>query len=207
MKTAWAQGLIRCHDCGFLSRTQTAGNAAHPPACPVCGAPLHARMRHSLSRTTAFLLSAYALYVPANIYPIMSVTQFGAAVPHTILGGILSLMDSDMIPVALLVLIASILVPLSKLVGITLLVLCVRYRWQVNARLWTLMYRIIAFVGRWSMLDIFMISILVSLVDLGGVAQIIAGPAATAFAAVVVLTMFAARNFDPRLIWDNQQRP
>ncbi len=207
MKTAWAQGLIRCHDCGFLSKIPSAGGTAHPPACPVCGAPLHARIRYSLARTTAFLLSAYALYVPANIFPIMSVTQFGSAVPHTILGGILSLMDSDMIPIALLVLIASILVPLSKLVGITLLVLCARYRWQVNARLWTLMYRIIAFVGRWSMLDIFMISILVSLVDLGGVAQIIAGPAATAFAAVVVLTMFAARNFDPRLIWDNQQRP
>jgi paraquat-inducible protein A len=137
----------------------------------------------------------------------MNVTQFGAAVPHTIIGGILSLMDSNMIPIALLVLIASILVPLSKLLGITLLVLCARYRWQVNARLWTLMYRIIAFVGRWSMLDIFMISILVSLVDLGGVARIIAGPAATAFAAVVVLTMFAAKSFDSRLIWDNQERP
>jgi paraquat-inducible protein A len=207
MKTALVQGLIRCRDCGYLSKKPNSGGAALHLICPLCGSPLHARIRYSLARTTAFLISAYALYIPANIYPIMSVTKFGAVVPHTIVGGIFSLMDSDMIPVALLVLIASILVPLSKLLGITLLVLCVRYRWQVNARLWTLMYRIIAFIGRWSMLDIFMISILVSLVDLGGVARIIAGPAATAFAAVVVLTMFAARNFDPRLIWDNQKRP
>ncbi len=115
------------------------------------------------------------------------------------------LFQKGMAPIAILVLVASILVPLLKLAGITLLLLCVRYRWQVNARLFTKMYRIIAFVGRWSMLDIFMISILVGLVDLGGVANVIAGPAATAFAAVVVLTMFAAKSFDPRLIWDHQE--
>jgi paraquat-inducible protein A len=109
-----------------------------------------------------------------------------------------------MTPIAILVLIASILVPLLKILGISLLLLCVRYRWQVNARLFTRMYRVIAFVGRWSMLDIFMISILVGSVNLGGVANVIAGPAATAFGAVVVLTMLAARSFDPRLIWDHQ---
>src|SRR5690606_20448558 len=118
------------------------------------------------------------------------------------LGGILALVEGDMLPIAILVFIASILVPLLKLLGLTLLWLCAHYRWQVDARLWTVLYRIIAFVGRWSMLDIFMISILVSLVDLGGVAQVIAGPAATAFAAVVVITLFAAKSFDPRLIWD-----
>jgi paraquat-inducible protein A len=110
-----------------------------------------------------------------------------------------------MVPIAILVLVASILVPLLKLFGITLLLLCVHFRWQVNARLLTGMYRVIAFVGRWSMLDIFMISILVGLVDMGGVAQVISGPAATAFAAVVVLTIFAAKFFDPRLLWDYQR--
>lgn len=203
MKTALAQGFIRCHDCGCLSR-QT-GKTAIPRICPRCGSHLHPRIPYSVTRTTACLLSGYALYIPANIFPIMTVTTLGAAEQHTILGGIIALIDSDMLPIALLVLIASILVPLSKLLGLTLLVLCVYRRWQIDARLWTLMYRIIAFVGRWSMLDIFMISILVALVDLGGVAQIIAGPASTAFAAVVVVTMFSAKNFDPRLIWDNQQ--
>jgi paraquat-inducible protein A len=158
-----------------------------------------------MQRTTALLLSGFLLYIPANIFPIMTVSRFGVGEPHTIAGGIIELINSNMIPIGLLVLVASIIVPLLKLLGISLLLLCVHFRWQVNARLWTVMYRVIAFVGRWSMLDIFMISILVSLVDLGGVAQIIAGPAATAFAAVVILTMFAAKNFDPRLLWDNQQ--
>jgi paraquat-inducible protein A len=202
MKSALTQGLIRCRDCGCLSKQAP---VEIPMICPLCGSPLHARIPRSLARTTALLLSSYALYIPANIFPIMSVTKLGAGEQHTILGGIMALIDSDMLPIAVLVLIASILVPLLKLLGISLLVLCVYYRWQVNARLWTSMYRMIAFVGRWSMLDIFMISILVALVDLGGVAQIIAGPASTAFAAVVVLTIFAAKSFDPRLIWDNQQ--
>lgn len=200
LKSALQQGLIRCDDCGILTK-----RGATSRSCPVCGSPLHARIPHSVQRTLAFLLCGYALYIPANIYPIMSVTQFGAAKTHTILGGILSLIESDMLPIACLVFIASILVPLLKLIGLTLLWLCVFYRWQVNALRWTQMYRIIAFVGRWSMLDIFMISILISLVDLGGVARVIAGPAATAFASVVVITLFAAKSFDPRLIWDNQK--
>ena len=196
---ALQQGLLRCDDCGALT---TCGAASQP--CAVCGGSLHARIPNSLQRTLAFLLCGYALYVPANIFPIMTVTQFGVGETHTILGGIQALIESDMLPIAILVFIASILVPLLKLFGLTLLWLCVFYRWQVNARRWTLLYRIIAFVGRWSMLDIFMISILISLVDLGGVAQVIAGPAATAFASVVVITLFAAKNFDPRLLWDNQ---
>lgn len=199
-KSALTQGLIRCHDCGCL--TKQSSQTVH---CPLCDSPLHARTPNSFQHTAALLLSGFWLYIPANIFPIMTITQFGVGEPHTIIGGIIALIHSDMIPIAMLVLIASILVPLLKLLGLGLLLLCVYYRWQINARLWTRMYRIIAFVGRWSMLDIFMISILVSLIDLGGVAQIIAGPAATAFAAVVVLTMFAAKSFDPRLIWDSQQ--
>ncbi|MGZ4980564.1 MAG: paraquat-inducible protein A [Methylobacter sp.] len=198
-KTALAQGFIRCHDCGCLSR-----KSENTGSCPLCGGRLHPRLPNSFQRTAALLLSAFCLYIPANIFPIMTVTRLGVGEPHTILGGIIALINGGMVPIAILVLIASILVPLLKLVGLGLLLLNVHYRWQAHAKKWTVMYRIIAFVGRWSMLDIFMISILVSLVDMGGVAQVIAGPAATAFAAVVVLTMFAAKNFDPRLIWDNQ---
>jgi paraquat-inducible protein A len=196
---ALSQGFIRCHDCGYLVKT-----VDRHSACPRCDSHLHARNPHSLQRTTALLFSSFFLYIPANIFPIMTVNQFGAGDAHTIAGGIIELIDSGMIPIGLLVLVASILVPTSKLIGIALLLLCAHFRWQVNARRWTTMYRVIAFVGRWSMLDIFMISILVDLVDFGGV-QIIAGPAATAFAAVVILTMFAAENFDPRLLWDNQK--
>ncbi len=196
---ALKQGFIRCHDCGSLVKI-----ADQPSSCPRCDSHLHARHPHSLQRTTALLLSSFLLYIPANVFPIMVVNQFGTGEPNTIAGGIVELIDSGMIPIGLLVLVASILVPSSKLIGIGLLLLCAHFRWQINARRWTVMYRIIAFVGRWSMLDIFMISILVDLVNFGGV-QIIAGPAATAFAAVVILTMFAAENFDPRLLWDNQQ--
>ena len=195
-KTALAQGLIRCHECGLLAKNMS--------TCSRCNSLLHPRLPNSVQRTTALLLSAFLLYIPANIFPIMMVSQFGVGEPHTIAGGIIELIHSNMLPIAMLVLVASILVPLLKLIGISLLLLCVHFRWQVNARLWTAMYRVIAFVGRWSMLDIFMISILVDLVNLGSVAQIIAGPAATAFAAVVILTMFAAKSFDPRLLWDNQ---
>jgi paraquat-inducible protein A len=199
-KTALAQGFIRCHDCGCLSTTSEKNRL-----CPLCGGHLHSRLPNSFQRTAALLLSAFCLYIPANIFPIMTVTRLGVGEPHTIIGGIIALINGGMVPIALLVLIASIMVPLLKLLGLGLLLLNVHYRWQAHAKKWTFMYRIIAFVGRWSMLDIFMISILVSLVDMGGVAQVIAGPAATAFAAVVVLTMFAAKNFDPRLIWDNQR--
>ncbi len=196
---ALKQGFIRCHDCGCLVKTIN-----QPSSCPRCDSHLHARRPHSLQRTTALLFSSFFLYIPANIFPIMTVNQFGAGETHTIAGGIIELIDSGMIPIGLMVLVASILVPSSKLLGISLLLLCAHFRWQINALYWTKMYRVIAFVGRWSMLDIFMISILVDLVNFGGV-QIIAGPAATAFAAVVILTMFAAENFDPRLLWDNQQ--
>lgn len=198
--TALAQGFIRCHDCGYLSKQSDKNRL-----CPLCGTRLHPRLVNSFQRTAALLLSAFCLYIPANMFPIMTVTRLGVGEPHTIIGGIIALIKGGMMPIAMLVLVASILVPLLKLLGISLLLLNVHYRWQVHAKKWTIMYRIIAFVGRWSMLDIFMISILVSLVDMGGVAQILAGPAATAFAAVVVLTMFAAKNFDPRLIWDNQR--
>jgi paraquat-inducible protein A len=199
-KTALAQGFIRCHDCGRLSNQADKRNR-----CRLCGGQLHPRLPNSCQRTAALLLSAFCLYIPANIFPIMTVTRLGIGEPHTIIGGIIALIKSGMMPIAMLVLVASILVPLLKLLGLGLLLLNVHYRWQAHARKWTIMYRMIAFVGRWSMLDIFMISILVSLVDMGGVARVIAGPAATAFAAVVVLTMLAAKNFDPRLIWDNQR--
>jgi paraquat-inducible protein A len=198
IKTALVQGFIRCHDCGRLIKSKV------QCICPICKSTVVVRRNQNLHVTTALLISSLCLYLPANIFPIMTVTEFGVTVRHTIAGGIVALIQKDMTPIAILVLVASILVPLLKILGITLLLLCVQYRWQINPRLFTRIYRLIVFVGRWSMLDIFMISILVGLVNLGGVANVIAGPAATAFAAVVVLTMFAAKSFDPRLIWDHQ---
>lgn len=200
-QSALRQGLCRCHACGYVSAMQTSNEPQH---CTRCAAVLHARLPQSLQRTAALLCTGFILYIPANIFPIMTVSRFGVAEAHTIVGGIIAFINSGMLPIALLVFVASILVPLLKMAGLSILLWAIRQRWQRNLKLLTRIYRIIAFVGRWSMLDIFMISILVSLVDLGGVGQIIAGPAATAFAAVVVLTMFAANSFDPRLLWDRK---
>lgn len=198
-QSALKQGLVRCHDCGYVT-----AKTAEVQYCPRCEARLHERLPSSFQRTAALLCTGFILYIPANIFPIMTVSRFGAAETHTITGGIIAFINTGMIPIAILVFVASILVPLLKMTGLAILLWAVQHRWQRNLKLLTQMYRVIAFVGRWSMLDIFMISILVSLVDLGGVGQIIAGPAATAFAAVVVLTMFAANSFDPRLLWDRK---
>ncbi len=200
-RSALAQGLVRCHACGHLAKLR------HARHCPLCGGLLHARRPHSLQATLALLVSSYALYIPANIFPIMTVNQFGVIERHTIIGGIFALVEKGMAPIAVLVFVASILVPLLKLLGLSALLLNIQLRWQRHPQWWMRMYRLIVFVGRWSMLDIFMISILVAVVDLsGGVSQVIAGPAATAFAAVVVLTMLAAKSLDPRLIWDKQNK-
>ncbi len=207
-ETALANGLVRCHDCGWLLQHHIAGSDIEQSPnchCEQCGGHLHTRIPNSFHKTSALVVSGFILYIPANLFPIMTVTKLGSGEPHTIVGGIVALSHSGMIPIAILVFIASILVPLLKLVGLTMLLGILHYRWRINGRIWAGIYRAIAFVGRWSMLDIFMISILVSLVNLGGMGQIIAGPAATAFAGVVVLTMFAANYFDPRLIWDSQE--
>lgn len=174
--------------------------------CVRCGGVLHARLPDSLQRTAALLCSALILYIPANLFPIMIVSKLGVAEHHTIISGIIALMNGGMVPIAILVLIASVLVPLIKMLGLAMLLWAVHRRWQRKLRFLMRVYRIIVFVGRWSMLDVFMISILVSIVSAEALEQVLAGPAATAFGAVVVLTMLAANSFDPRLLWDRSER-
>jgi paraquat-inducible protein A len=147
-------------------------------------------------------LTAGILYIPANLLPVMTVTSFGQGHPDTILSGVKALIAAGMWPVALLVFFASITVPVLKLTGLSYLLISVQRRSPRRPRDRTLLYRIIESVGRWSMVDIFMISILVGLVSLDAIATIEPGAGAIAFAAVVIITMFASRSFDPRLIWD-----
>jgi paraquat-inducible protein A len=146
------------------------------------------------------------LYIPANVYPVMTVISFGKGDPDTIWSGVQSLLASGMWPLAVLVFFASIIVPIIKLVGLTFLLVSVHYHWHWRPKQRTMLYRITEAVGRWSMIDIFMISILVALVRLEAIATIEPGAGATSFAAVVVLTMFAAMSFDPRLIWDAMEK-
>jgi len=199
--TAMQAGLIHCHICEKLVESESIENK-HKASCPRCGAAMHMRLPKSISRTWAFLIASIIMYIPANIMPIMTVQNMGKGDPHTIIGGIVVLIYEGMLPIAFVVFVASLLVPLLKMIGIALLLISVQHSWQVTPRHRTKMYRIIEFVGRWSMLDIFMISILVAMVDFGGIAKVYAGTGAIAFAAVVVLTMLASISFDSRLIWD-----
>jgi paraquat-inducible protein A len=144
-------------------------------------------------------------YIPANLLPVMTVTSLGRGEPDTILSGVKAMIELGMWPVALLVFFASITVPVLKLIGLIYLMLSVQFRSTWRRRDRTAMFRIIEAVGRWSMVDIFMISILVALVNLGSIARIDPGPGAVAFASVVILTMLASMSFEPRLIWDIQE--
>jgi paraquat-inducible protein A len=186
-----------CECCGLV----VAATASHGP-CPRCGARLHRRKHDSMARSWALVLAAVILYIPANVYPVMTIISFGSGFPSTILGGVEELVTSGMWPLALLVFFASITVPVLKLLGLVFLMLSVqlRSRWRLKDR--TLIYRIVEAVGRWSMIDIFMLSILVALVRIGSIATIDPGVGATSFASVVIITMLAAMSFDPRLMWD-----
>ncbi len=156
----------------------------------------------SIQRTWALIIAALVLYVPANLLPIMRMDYMGNTEADTIFSGVQSLFASGMWIVGLLIFAASITIPLMKLIGLAFLLISIQGRWAWRLRDRTRLYRAIDLIGRWSMLDVFLLSILVALVKLGNIATIVPGYGAYCFAAVVVLTMFAARCFDPRLIWD-----
>ena len=192
-------GIIVCDECHKLEYLRE-DEVQH---CTRCGARLHARRPESIARTWALLITAAILYIPANLLPIMTVSMLGKGLPATIMEGVVELVQADMLPIALVVFVASILVPTFKLIGIALLLYSVQRHQPMSARQRILMYRFIEWIGRWSMLDIFVIAILVALVNFGNLASIEAGMGASAFCLVVILTMLAAVTFDPRLIWDN----
>ncbi len=171
-------------------------------ACARCGSVVHRRKPESLSRTWAFVIAAAICYVPANVYPIMTVTRFSQAESNTILSGVTFLFHHGMWPLALIVFVASVVVPVLKLVGLTGLVISVqrRSRWRPRDR--ASLYRAVDAVGRWSMVDIYVVTVLVALVHLGSLASVEAEAGAFFFGAVVVLTLLASQSFDPRLIWD-----
>ena len=195
-------GIVVCNECHELNRQEPDSTSQ---TCTRCGAIVHARRPNSIARTWALLIAASILYIPANILPIMTVSTLGQGSPDTIMSGVITLLKHGMVPIAAVVFIASILVPTFKLVGIGLLLYSVQRRQPLSARQRILMYRFIEFIGRWSMLDIFVIAILVAVVNFGSLASIEAGAGAAAFASVVILTMLAALTFDPRLIWDNTE--
>ncbi|HSG90909.1 MAG TPA: paraquat-inducible protein A [Pseudomonadales bacterium] len=190
--------LLNCHACGLLVRP-----AHGHEACPRCGAGLHHRKENSIARTWALVLSAAILMVPAQIYPVMTVRQLGSGEPSTILSGVQQLVHHGLYGLAAIVFIASLVVPIAKLIVLVVLLRTVQSRSAWRPRDRTLLYRITEVVGAWSMVDVFLVGLLSGLVSLDLLASIEPGIGASFFGAVVVLTMFAAHSFDPRLIWDH----
>jgi paraquat-inducible protein A len=194
-------GGVGCETCGLVSAPD-----ADYPRCPRCGSALHERKPDSVARTWALVAAAAIMYIPANYYPVLSVVQLGAGQPSTILGGVEELVTARQYPLAVLVFFASIAVPMLKLAGLSFMLITIQTGRAGWLRDRTRLYHIVRFIGRWSMIDIFMESLLGALVAFGAVITIEPGMGALAFCAVVILTMFAAETFDPRLMWDAAAR-
>jgi len=195
-ESRWAM----CSVCGLLVDAPSDGAA--PPRCPRCGNPVHARKPHSIARSWALVIAGFMLYVPANLLPVLTIIRFGRHRPSTILGGVRELIISDMWPLALVVLLASVVVPLLKLGGLSWLLVATQRRSDGYLVRRTQLYRVIDAIGRWANIDIFAISTLVALVRFGSITSIEPELGAAIFASVVAVTMLAAATFDPRLMWD-----
>lgn len=186
--------VLHCHLCDGL---QTRGHQCHR-----CGAAIHRRIEGSIEQTWALLLSAVLMLIPANLFPVMTFKTLGKGAPDTILSGIIYLIKSGLWGLGLIVLFASIIVPIAKLLSLSFLLYSVQTKsnWKPKDR--ALLYRVIEAVGSWSMVDVFLVGLLSGLVSLGLLANITPGIGASFFGAAVILTMLAAHRFDPRLIWD-----
>ena len=200
-RTAMDARLISCHDCGkLLDASQIPSDVSL--VCPRCGSDLHFRKPHSLTRVWALIITSIILFIPANLLPIMRVDFLGTIDYSTIMDGIIYFFEEKEYGIGIIIFVASILVPLFKIVGMIIILLSIQFKWKRGLRHKAKMFRFIEFIGRWSMLDIFVIALMSTLVSFGGFTATFAAPAATYFSAVVICTMFAALTFDSRLLWD-----
>jgi len=198
-------GLVAgCQACGFVQNLPRGGHGA---PCGRCGARVHQRKPASFSRAWALIAAAAILYIPANVLPVMHIRTPAGTTSHTILGGVMEFWQTGSWDLALIVFVASVVVPMTKLLALAVLML--RSRWDGPAvqRQRTRLYELVEFIGQWSMLDVFVVVLLSAMADFPGFSQITAGPGAAAFGMVVILTMFAAMSYDPRLGWDAAPAP
>ncbi|MDA8137416.1 MAG: paraquat-inducible protein A [Desulfobacteraceae bacterium] len=202
--TAARYGLVGCHDCRQVSRPRPDGDQ-NKHACPRCSASLHPRKPASIAKTWALVLAAAILYIPANVLPVTRTTHLGSSQTDTIMSGVIYFITSGSWHIALIIFVASIVIPALKLVVLSFLLISIHWRWQWRPEERTRLYRLIAAIGRWSMVDIFVMSIMVGLLKLGLIASIEARQGIFFFGAVVVLTLLATESFDPRLIWDRME--
>ena len=196
-RSAAAVGLASCHLCGKVSPVAL----GH---CPRCHTTLHLRKPHSLTRTWCFLIAAIAFYLPANLLPMMTIGGFGGTSSDTIMSGVINFWTDGDYLVAAIIFSASILIPILKMLALIWLCLAASGVTAASPKALARLYHVTELVGRWSMVDVFVVAILVCLVQIGAISTVLPGPAILSFAAVVVLTMFAAISFDPRLLWDRQ---
>lgn len=197
--------LTGCHVCGQVQAVPRAGDADAEHHCVRCHAVVHYRKPDHLARTWALLLAAVVFYIPANVLPVMKVSSVLGDSAHTILGGVVELWDMGSWDIALIVFIASVAVPLTKLLALILLLLTEQWRSTTNLRPRTRLYQMVEFIGQWSMLDVFVVILLAALADFQGLMEISAGAGAAAFGVVVILTMLSAMSFDLRRSWDLEE--
>ena len=193
------RSLASCHTCGLLLQLPPGRHGR----CPRCGDAVHLRKSNSIRNTWALLLAAVAMYLPANVLPIMTVTSLGNTQSDTIMSGVIYFLKHGDWPLALIIFVASVLVPLLKMIALAYLLLSVQRRSPLRRNQRTRLYRVTELVGRWSMVDVFVVALMAALVQVGELATIEPAAGAVAFASVVILTMLAAMAFDPRLIWDH----
>jgi len=194
--------VIDCGHCNAMVGLSIVEESGH---CPRCGHEVHERIPHSIQKTTAFTLAAAILYIPANVLPIMTYSTLGDVETDTIFSGVVSLIAAELYGIAAIVFIASIGVPILKLVVLTYLIAAVQLKLKLGVKHRALLFRMTEFIGRWSMVDVFVVTIFVAIVQFGFIYTVESEGAIIAFGAVVVLTMIAAESFDPRLLWDARE--
>ena len=203
--TAKENDLALCPQCHKLNQLLEQADKHRKIACVRCHGKFYQRKPHSLQYTLAWNIAALIAFIPANLYPIMIIYSLGIGEPSTILSGIGQFVDQGLYPIAVIIFTASIIVPLLKMIGLFVLV----YRVHTGVRLrpdkHSKFYRALEFLGPWSMLDVFVVALLVAVVELGFVTSVEAGPAINYFTITVIFTMIAANSFDPRLLWDKKQ--
>ena len=203
--SALAAGLWRCRGCNAVCVPPAQALEHKRARCPRCDAVVHPRLPDSIARSWAFLLAGTALYLPANLLPVTSTASIGGRQNDTIFSGIVYFWKDGSYGLAVLVFVASILVPITKLLLLSLLLISLQRHDTRWARRRLAAYRVLEAIGRWSMLDVFVITLLAALVQVENLAELVPGPGAVAFGAVVVLTMLATHSFDPRLLFDKPE--
>jgi paraquat-inducible protein A len=200
--TAKDLGLAGCHICDQVVRLGDNSSAV----CPRCSSTVHYRKPDSINRAWAFLISALIMYIPANTEAMMRTEALGQESSDTIISGILYFLAHGDWPLALVIFSASVLLPLLKIMALSYLLIMVQRKQTLLKKEKTRLYLIAEVMGRWSMVDVFVVAILTALVQMGELSSIQPGPAGIAFAAMVILTMLSAMAFDPKLIWDQTEK-